>query len=224
MVFSFGLQRKQGLTKRRIILGDTMNTAARIESTGEPGKIHVSQETANLLTQAGKGSWLIKRDETVIAKGKGEIATYFVSPRAVRHQGSSMKPEMGSETSESSVGELDNQNSDERTERLIHWNVTSLMNLIKQVVARRNAVNVTDGERTANQVATPLDLNFSTYPLDEVKEIISLPEFNRNAAKRQVDLKQVTIDPRVEKQLTSYVTCIAYMYLPNSFHNFEHAR
>ena len=38
-----------------------MNVAARIESTGEPGRIHVSQDTADRLVTAGKGHWLEKR-------------------------------------------------------------------------------------------------------------------------------------------------------------------
>ena len=47
-----------------------MNTAARIEDTGESGRIHVSQTTAELLTGVGKKHWLVPRDEVVHAKGK----------------------------------------------------------------------------------------------------------------------------------------------------------
>lgn len=35
--------------------GDTMNTASRIESTGEPDRIHLSTDTAELLEKSGKG-------------------------------------------------------------------------------------------------------------------------------------------------------------------------
>ena len=48
---------------------DTMNTAARIEDTGESGRIHISQTTAELLTGVGKKHWLVPRDEAVHAKG-----------------------------------------------------------------------------------------------------------------------------------------------------------
>ena len=36
------------------LFGDTVNTAARMESNGSPGMIHISQETANELTASGK--------------------------------------------------------------------------------------------------------------------------------------------------------------------------
>jgi class 3 adenylate cyclase len=37
------------------VFGDTMNTASRIESTGEPDRIHLSKDTAELLQKAGNG-------------------------------------------------------------------------------------------------------------------------------------------------------------------------
>jgi class 3 adenylate cyclase len=61
------------------LFGDTMNTASRMESTGLPSTIQVSQETADLLITAGKKSWLTQREDAVIAKGKGELVTFFVS-------------------------------------------------------------------------------------------------------------------------------------------------
>ncbi|CAB9525293.1 Receptor-type guanylate cyclase gcy [Seminavis robusta] len=60
------------------LFGDTVNTAARMESNGKAGMIHVSQATADELTKAGKSSWLKLRDEKITAKGKGEMQTYFV--------------------------------------------------------------------------------------------------------------------------------------------------
>ena len=52
--------------------------AARMESTGAPGKIHVSEATAECLRAAGKQSWLSKRTDKVSAKGKGTLQTYWV--------------------------------------------------------------------------------------------------------------------------------------------------
>eukprot|EP00985_Skeletonema_marinoi_P034682 scaffold44549_cov175-Skeletonema_marinoi.AAC.1 len=58
--------------------GDTINTAQRIESTGKPNSVHLSSETAQLIEQAGKGSWLLPRKDAVKAKGKGELKTFWL--------------------------------------------------------------------------------------------------------------------------------------------------
>ncbi len=49
-----------------------------MESTGIPRRIHVSQSTADALILQGKDSWLVPRKEKVMAKGKGEMQTYFL--------------------------------------------------------------------------------------------------------------------------------------------------
>lgn len=56
------------------IWGDTVNTASRMESNGVPGKIQVTQATANLLSKKYK---LECRGELDI-KGKGKMKTYFL--------------------------------------------------------------------------------------------------------------------------------------------------
>jgi len=53
--------------------------ASRMESNGQPNRIHVSQATADLLIEANKGHWLTPREQKVFAKGKGDMQTYFVT-------------------------------------------------------------------------------------------------------------------------------------------------
>jgi class 3 adenylate cyclase len=72
----------RGDKSRFQIFGDTVNTAARMESNGSSRKIHCSQSTATLLENAGKNNWLTKREDKIIAKGKGLMQTYWVQPAA----------------------------------------------------------------------------------------------------------------------------------------------
>jgi class 3 adenylate cyclase len=60
------------------LFGDTINTAARIESTGKPNYIHLSEETAQLLELGGNGHWLLPRKDPVKAKGKGLLKTFWL--------------------------------------------------------------------------------------------------------------------------------------------------
>jgi len=59
------------------LFGDTVNTASRMESTGVKDRIQVSQATADELIKAGKRNWLTAREDKVVAKGKGELDTFF---------------------------------------------------------------------------------------------------------------------------------------------------
>ena len=68
----------RGDKSRFQLFGDTVNTAAKIEGSGERNRIHISSETADLLTKAGKGHWLTKRQDKVQTKGKGTIQTFSI--------------------------------------------------------------------------------------------------------------------------------------------------
>ena len=50
-----------------------------MESNSSPGKIHCSQSTADLVSAAGKSHWLTQRPDKIVAKGKGEMTTYWVN-------------------------------------------------------------------------------------------------------------------------------------------------
>ncbi|CAB9514536.1 Receptor-type guanylate cyclase gcy [Seminavis robusta] len=61
------------------LFGDTVNTASRMESNGRPGSIQCSHDTCQLLVKAGKSDWITKRSNKVVAKGKGEMTTYWLA-------------------------------------------------------------------------------------------------------------------------------------------------
>jgi hypothetical protein len=62
----------------------TVNTASRMESNGQKGRIQVSQTTADLLIAAGKERWLTAREDLVDAKGKGKMQTFWVDAMSDR--------------------------------------------------------------------------------------------------------------------------------------------
>ena len=57
--------------------GDTVNMASRMESHGEPSRVHVSQATRDLL----EGKFRFVERGEIRVKGKGTQTTYFLQGR-----------------------------------------------------------------------------------------------------------------------------------------------
>lgn len=181
---------------------------SRLENSGKAGKIHISLETAKLLSESGRSDWVHPRSDAVEAKGIGIMKTsWLVVP-------SSKRFDTMSKSSDTSNGvELMDIGLEQRKSRLIAWNTQILLDLVKQIVSRRNASN---GKNIPN---TPIQFTQASSFLEEVKEIIELPKFDRATAAHDVDVNTVILHDNVEIQLREFVTCVAEMYNNNPFHN-----
>jgi class 3 adenylate cyclase len=235
----------RGERARFQLFGDTVNTTARMESNGQRGKIHISQETADLLTLAGKGHWVTPREEKIVAKGKGELQTFWLD---LKGDSSKSQHSSGSESGDGpDTTETQVSNDDEnlggtvsiteaspvkasagKHQRLVDWNTDILMRLLREINARRKA---TTDKRRDSMVENPCglrsleqgDIHKRETVLDEVEEIVNLPKFDARAAKNQQDPESLDLGTEVLNQLRDYVATIAAMYRDNPFHNFEYA-
>ncbi len=61
------------------VVGDTVNTASRMESTSKPMHIHISESTKDLIDRSGK--FIIDGPDVLNIKGKGTMATYWIQGR-----------------------------------------------------------------------------------------------------------------------------------------------
>jgi hypothetical protein len=111
----------------------------------------------------------------------------------------------------------------EKVLRLINWNVDILLCLLKQVAAKRSVrTNSTSNSLPSKESVCKAESRCArAMPLNEVQEIIRLPNFSTSNAQME-DIKKITLNPAVEKQLFDYVSSVATMYRDNPFHNFEH--
>uniref|UniRef100_A0A0G4H3R3 P-type phospholipid transporter n=1 Tax=Chromera velia CCMP2878 TaxID=1169474 RepID=A0A0G4H3R3_9ALVE len=74
------------------LFGDTVNTASRMKTTGQPDHIHVSNTTYDLLNQTSNASELDWEHRKTTVKGKGEMDTYLL--RCDRGQAARLRKEV----------------------------------------------------------------------------------------------------------------------------------
>ncbi len=231
------------------LFGDTVNTAARMESTGERGRIQLSQSTADLLIAAGKERWLRPRDDTVTAKGKGVMYTYWLEMDGQRAEmnGSekdlllvncSVDPAVNSSELMNGTGTTSKQES-----RLIGWMTEVLLDYVKQIVSSTvdtglskpsNSQWCYDLKQVAKNKAArggtprgPIAYrhNPGTICLDELVESFSLAKENTSQVTMAMEqYRSIELDPAVAHELRQYVAEISSRYHENNpFHNFAHA-
>ncbi|KAL3930178.1 MAG: hypothetical protein SGBAC_011874 [Bacillariaceae sp.] len=209
-----------------------MNVASRVESTGVAGRIHVSKDTAECLRKCNKGHWLVKRENgSVIAKGKGDIQTFWIG-KAVEQARYETASESDSSENLDNVaeGQFAQQlcHTEGREDRLVDWNVTVFLDILKHIVARREALAKAGMIRKyglpGDDPEVLLRMNMHNYkPINEVREIIALPEFNDVAEAMKGNVQSVDIPSEVIAELRRYISTVAGLYRSNPFHNFEHA-
>lgn len=70
------------MNPRFCLFGDTVNTSSRMESNSEKNKIHLSEDSADLLVQQAPTVQLNCRG-LISIKGKGDMKTYWLEGFAV---------------------------------------------------------------------------------------------------------------------------------------------
>ena len=216
------------------LFGDTVNTAARMESTGMRDRIHISQETADLIVAGGKSHWVVPREDVVVAKGKGELRTFWLLPRddvttapskTCSETGTEREQEAETESQAPIAEVVHAQVKNDKIQRMIDWNCDILLQLLRLIVAKRQASRRTSMSNTAgdqNEIERlERTIGQEGLPVEEIVEVIELPSFDSAAYER--DPRFVEIGEGVESQLHSFVTVVASMYRDTPFHNFEHA-
>lgn len=224
------------------LFGDTMNTAARMESTGVAGAIQASSFTADLISQAGRQNWVIARPDLVTAKGKGQLQTYWINPGSKRV---TSRMDLNDEEMKSEISSGDSAKVTEvvpfiKDMRLIEWTVDLLFSQLQKLVTSRGA----SGTRPRTQRMSSLNNSISRISrgsqalleeeaaigkrggsiLDEYSVIIDLPKYDARSARKLSLNDDMQVALSVREQLREYVTRIASMYRDVPFHNFEVSR
>lgn len=213
----------RGDKSRFQLFGDTVNTASRVESSGSANRIHISQDTAECLIDGGKAHWISARDDIVNAKGKGEMKTYWLE---FKHSVGSTRS--GSTENSNDVHEVPSTMPEEekklateldaRTLSLVNWNADVLARLLKQIIARRKVL----GHKLSSVIPVADPALMEGTVINEVAEIIHLPEYDAKAAGIEANPDDIELEPHVYDQILNLVTQFALSYNPNPFHNFEH--
>jgi hypothetical protein len=194
-----------------------------MESSGRKNQIHCSQSTAALLIGAGKEQWITPRKEHVNVKGTGLIQTYWIrrsmttSSHCDSEQPSSDTDLFQSVPSKAQQDtlpieirhDLQQTMPSRKIKRLVEWQTAVLSKLLRNVVAKRNEMQV-----SSDPVANPENVLEKRIPLDEVAEILKLPQFDQSSGGNE-ETEYLELDPVVENELEAFIGAICSKYNEN---------
>jgi hypothetical protein len=155
-----------------------------------------------------RSHWLTLRNETIVAKGKGALTTYWLESKSDSNGDKSSRASEGSDRFDSNI--------EERTDRLVDWTADALYGILKEIVGNREVIVLRDDYANTKEMNTAT----SPKPFYEVKEIVVLPRTNKLEYRQGACKGKVSSE--VLYQLRKYVSDIACLYKKNAFHNFEH--
>jgi Adenylate and Guanylate cyclase catalytic domain len=198
------------------IFGDTVNTTARTETTGQRDMIHITQELADLLIASGKESWIEPRARQVFAKGKGLLSTYWL--KTIQCTERSAKQEFDTENNResSSDGSKATSSGLQKLDRLIDWNVDILCKILRELTAKREMLDKYDPFRHPPNIELKLkELESGAFRsdetvVDEVQEVIMLPPFHPEVEREVRNADSLVLRPEVVDQVKDFVRTSKY--------------
>jgi Adenylate and Guanylate cyclase catalytic domain len=204
----------RGDRARYQIFGDTVNTTARTETTGQRGKIHITQELADLLIASGKDSWIEPREQQVFAKGKGMLSTYWLNTSRRNSRTISQIVYDKQEASEQPV--LPCTPGLQKQDRLIDWNVDIICKILRELTAKREMLDKYDPFRhPPNSEAKLRELESGSFRLggtvfDEVQDVIELPPFHPEVEREVRKADNIVLPSEVAEQVKDFVRAGEY--------------
>lgn len=176
----------RGEKSRFQLFGDTVNTASRMESTGEKNKIQVSQATADLIAQSGKSNWTRQRKDTVHAKGIGMVQTYWINIKVTSEKKTTEDRRFAAylfrqQSLRAGKGSLMAMADTSRIRKsLIDWQVDLLSDILKEIILQRQCRE----EAVSDTIQAAGDRQ--NQPRDEIVETIAMPAFSSDLARNSI--------------------------------------
>jgi hypothetical protein len=153
----------------------------------------------------------LQREDQVEAKGKGKMKTYWLlTLRGEKGEITSTSNEAGSADAAPKSSFMERiraiketrASKEQRIRRLVDWNSEMLIQLLKQIVARRAALQRRKTSPAA-LAAMARTIGVSSLVVEEVAESITLPEYDARICK--IAAQKVELSPAVIEQTRKYV-------------------